>query len=248
MNNNGVNTSSFGNNGNIGSLFNSNTNSTNNMFIPQGNNTGGSSPFGGNNLNTNTLNNNTMTSSNSTTFGLSLKPTNSLSPGLYNGSSINTRSKTYHPKLGTTQRLFEISTGGRDKEFKVHTINNLSEYAGISLDELRADDYNNIRSGVLPDNWKAHVRSNVSMLQYTGHTFTHLEPQPGLNQSLFSSNSNFNNNNTNNNSFLRPQGFGNNGFNTTNNLNNNNNNPPNSFLNSNNTTGSNNLFNSSKSP
>lgn len=235
MNNNGMNNNSFGNNG---ILFSSNTNNnTNNLFTSQGNATGSNNILGNN------TNNNTLANSNNTSFGLSLKPTNNPTPDNYNSSSMNTRSKTYHSNLGTTQRMFEISTGGKDKDFKIHAISSLPEYANMSLDELRKDDYNNIKSGILPDNWKAHVRNKISMLQNVGCSLSHLEQKTELNQSLFSSsNNNFNSNS----SFLKPSGLGNNGFNSMGTLNNNNN-IMNQLPHSNNSnTGTNNVLNSSR--
>ena len=62
---------------------------------------------------------------------------------------------------GTTFKRFELRPSLKDKGWDVATINHLIEYNGLSLEELRAVDYQNVRAGSLPDNWKVFVAQKI---------------------------------------------------------------------------------------
>lgn len=62
---------------------------------------------------------------------------------------------------GTTLARFELRECLNDKGWTVSSINHMIEYDGRSLEELRAVDYRNIKTGNLPEHWKLFVIQKI---------------------------------------------------------------------------------------
>lgn len=128
-------------------------NNQNNLFSQQNNSNSLFQSTGNSGLNMGTQNNTQM---NMNLFGTS------------GGSSgINTRG-SMNRKHGTTVRKFEISNHLKEKGWTVHVINYMTEYSNKSLDELRAEDYQNMKTGSLPDNWKVAVGQKIQEMRASG--------------------------------------------------------------------------------